>query len=93
MLSNKQGKSCSKLRPEPWVLRVCQSLVGWKEESEVGSYKTITLVVAIDKGLFLEAINCQQMSSLVISPAKRKKKNPIWPLCTAYLQTMDIIKL
>ena len=48
--------------------------MGWEEESEVGSYKAITLVATIDKGLFLEAINCQQMSSLVISPVKRKKE-------------------
>ena len=48
--------------------------MGWKEKSKVGSYTAITLVAAIDKGLFLEAINCQQMSSLVISLAKRKKE-------------------
>ena len=49
----------------------------WEEESEVGSFKAITLVAAVDKGLFLEAINCQQMSSLVISQAKRKKGKKI----------------
>ena len=66
--------------------------MGWKEKSKVGSYTAITLVAAIDKGLFLEAINCQQMSSLVISLGKRKK-NPIWPLCTAYFQTMKSMLL
>ena len=58
--------------------------MGWEEDSEVGSYKAITLVATIDKGLFLEAINCQQMSSLVILLEKRRKKNRFGPLCTTF---------
>ena len=68
--------------------------MGWEEESEEGSYKAITLVATIDKGLFLEAINCQQMSSLVISSAKKKERKIRFGLfCTAYLQTLKFIPL